>query len=109
MQLMKFKLKKLNRSFILINRWMQSGCILPEQILDRLFMEYEGTPLIKSFSLYGTLMKSIIHQQLNLSFSHTLTKRFVESFGEKVDGVWRYPSPERIASLDVSSASRSAV
>jgi DNA-3-methyladenine glycosylase II len=71
--------------------------------LESLFIEYEGTPLIKSFSLYGTLMKSIIHQQLNLSFSHTLTKRFVESFGNEADGVWRYPSPERIASLDVST------
>lgn len=70
--------------------------------LGPLFLEYEGTPLVKSFSLYGTLMKSIIHQQLNLSFSHTLTQRFVESFGEMVDDVWRYPSPERIASLDVS-------
>ena len=48
-------------------------------------------------------MTSIIHQQLNLSFSHTLTQRFVESFGEQVDGVWRYPSPERIALLDVSA------
>jgi len=70
--------------------------------LGAVFLEYEGTPLVKSFSLYGTLMKSIIHQQLNLSFSHTLTQCFVESFGEMVDGVWRYPSPERIASLDVS-------
>jgi DNA-3-methyladenine glycosylase II len=71
--------------------------------LGSLFREYEGTPLIKSFSLYGTLMKSIIHQQLNLSFAHTLTKRFVESFGDQVDGVWRYPSPGSIASLDVST------
>ncbi len=70
--------------------------------LEGLFIEHEGTPLIKSFSLYGELMTSIIHQQLNLSFSHTLTKRFVESFGDEIDGVWRYPSPERIAALDVS-------
>ena len=70
--------------------------------LEALFMEHAGTPLIKSFSLYGDLMTSIIHQQLNLSFSHTLTQRFVESFGEQVDGVWCYPSPERIALLDVS-------
>lgn len=28
--------------------------------------------------------------------------RFVETFGDSVEGVWRYPSPERIASLDVS-------
>ena len=65
---MKFKLKKLNQSFILINHWMQSEHILLGQILGHYFIEYEGTPLIKSFSLYGTLMKSIIHQQLNLSF-----------------------------------------
>lgn len=71
--------------------------------LGPLFVEYEGTPLIKSFSLYGTLMKSIIHQQLNLSFSHTLTSRFVEKFGHETEGVLRYPSPERIASLDVST------
>lgn len=70
--------------------------------LEPLFLAHEGTPLIKSFSLYGDLMTSIIHQQLNLSFSHTLTKRFVESYGEQVDGVWCYPSPERVALLDVS-------
>ena len=28
--------------------------------------------------------------------------RFVETFGDSVEGVWRYPSLERIASLDVS-------
>jgi DNA-3-methyladenine glycosylase II len=70
--------------------------------LEPLFAAHEGTPLIKSFSLYETLMRSIIHQQLNLSFAHTLTMRFVETFGDSVEGVWRYPSPERIASLDVS-------
>ncbi|MFS0576780.1 DNA-3-methyladenine glycosylase [Sporosarcina sp. 179-K 3D1 HS] len=69
--------------------------------LEQLFIDHAGTPLIKSFSLYGTLMKNIIHQQLNLAFSHVLTMRFVESYGKNEDGVWRYPSPETIASLNV--------
>ncbi|NYF24038.1 DNA-3-methyladenine glycosylase [Sporosarcina sp. JAI121] len=69
--------------------------------LEPLFLKYVGTPLIKEFSLYGTLMKSVIHQQLNLSFAHTLTKRFVETFGDETEGVWRYPAPEHIASLNV--------
>ncbi|MEK3934693.1 DNA-3-methyladenine glycosylase [Sporosarcina sp. FSL W7-1349] len=69
--------------------------------LEPLFVDHAGTPLIKSFSLYGTLMKNIIHQQLNLAFSHVLTMRFVENYGENEDGVWRYPSPETIAALDV--------
>jgi DNA-3-methyladenine glycosylase II len=70
--------------------------------LAPVFAEHEGTPLIKSFSLYGTLMRSIIHQQLNMSFANTLSMRFVQAFGDEIDGVWRYPSPERIALLDVA-------
>lgn len=71
--------------------------------LATIFAEHEGTPLIRSFSLYGTLMRSIIHQQLNMSFANTLSKRFVESFGSETDGVLRYPSPEIVANLDVST------
>jgi len=69
--------------------------------LAQLFEEHKGTPLIREFSLYGSLMKSIIHQQLNLSFAHTLTSRFVQNYGENRDGVWFYPEPETIANLDV--------
>lgn len=69
--------------------------------LEQLFIDHAGTPLIRSFSLYGTLMKNIIHQQLNLAFSHVLTMRFVESFGSQQDGVWKYPNPEIIAALEV--------
>lgn len=69
--------------------------------LATIFSEHQGAPLIKSFSLYGTLMKSIIHQQLNLSFANTLSMRFVEAFGDEIDGVWRYPTPDRVANLTV--------
>lgn len=67
-----------------------------------IFTKFEGMPLIRSFSLYGNLMKSIIHQQLNLSFSNTLTLRFVEKYGRLVNGVWVYPTPGKIAALQVS-------
>lgn len=69
--------------------------------LEPLFLQYAGTPLVQSTSLYGTLMKSIIHQQLNLTFANTLTLRFVKIFGEEIDGVLCYPSPERIATLQI--------
>lgn len=67
--------------------------------LAHLFEEHKGTPLVREFSLYGALMKSIIHQQLNLSFAHTLSSRFVQTYGKEVDGVWFYPEPDKIASL----------
>ena len=69
--------------------------------LASLFAEHRGTPIIREFSLYATLMKSIIHQQLNLSFAHTLTTRFVHTFGEQLEGVWSYPKPEVIGQLQV--------
>ena len=72
-----------------------------ETNLAALFEEHRGTPIIREFSLYATLMKSIIHQQLNLSFAHTLTTRFVHTFGEQIDGVWFYPQPEVIGQLQV--------
>jgi DNA-3-methyladenine glycosylase II len=71
--------------------------------LATIFQEHEGTPLIRSFSLYGTLMRSIIHQQLNMSFANTLSLRFVETFGSETEGVLRYPLPETVANLDVST------
>jgi DNA-3-methyladenine glycosylase II len=71
--------------------------------LASIFIEHRGTPIIREFSLYATLMKSIIHQQLNLSFAHTLTTRFVHTFGEQIDGVWFYPKPEIIGQLQVAN------
>ena len=67
--------------------------------LSLLFEQHKGTPLVREFSRYGALMKSVIHQQLNLSFAHTLSSRFVQTYGHERDGVWFYPEPEKIAAL----------
>ncbi|MCM3666688.1 DNA-3-methyladenine glycosylase [Mesobacillus subterraneus] len=69
--------------------------------LKDLFIEHYGTPLVLEFDPFSSLIKSIIHQQLNLKFAFTLTDRFVKTFGEEMDGVWFYPSPEKVASLTV--------
>ena len=67
--------------------------------LEQLFYAHAGTPIVRDTDLYYCLMKTIIHQQLNLKFAYTLTNRFVEAFGTKEDDIWFYPSPEGIASL----------
>lgn len=69
--------------------------------LAPIFDRFKGMPLVRSYSLYGRLMKGIIHQQLNKTFANTLTLRFVEAYGHQVDGVWFYPTPERIAELPI--------
>lgn len=54
------------------------------------------------FDPFATIVKSIIHQQLNLKFAFTLTHRFVTTYGWEKDGVWFYPSAEKIAGLTVA-------
>ncbi|RDI42208.1 DNA-3-methyladenine glycosylase family protein [Falsibacillus pallidus] len=72
-----------------------------ESDLKDIFHQHRGTPLILDFSPYSCLVKCIIHQQLNLKFAFTLTERFVQTYGEEIDDVWFYPSPERSASLTI--------
>ena len=69
--------------------------------LKDLFNDHFGTPLVLEFDPFSSLIKSIIHQQVNLKFAFTLTERFVKAFGEEVDGVWFYPSPDKVARLRV--------
>ncbi|MBM7587519.1 DNA-3-methyladenine glycosylase II [Bacillus pakistanensis] len=69
--------------------------------LKPIFEKHLGTPLVLEFNPYASIIKSIIHQQLNLSFAHTLTKRFVEKYGRYKEGVWFYPRPEEAAEIPV--------
>ncbi|OLS33533.1 DNA-3-methyladenine glycosylase [Bacillus sp. MRMR6] len=69
--------------------------------LKPIFEEHYGTPLVLDFELFGALVKLIIHQQLNMSFAHTLTERFVHNFGYQLEDVWFFPKPETVASLKV--------
>ncbi|QED46828.1 DNA-3-methyladenine glycosylase family protein [Cytobacillus dafuensis] len=69
--------------------------------LKEIFNTHYGTPIVLDFSPYSCLVKCIIHQQLNLAFAHTLTERFVKTFGFEKDGVWFYPLPEKVATLKV--------
>ncbi|XQY92375.1 DNA-3-methyladenine glycosylase family protein [Metabacillus sp. HB246100] len=68
--------------------------------ISQIFEQHAGTPLVLEFDLYSCLMKCIIHQQLNLAFAHTLSERFVKTFGHQVDDVWFYPKPEQVAVLE---------
>ncbi|WP_226669984.1 DNA-3-methyladenine glycosylase family protein [Metabacillus litoralis] len=93
-------LQKLRRIFQWDFSLKEIGLHFQDTNLSQIFTEHAGTPLVLEFDLYSCLMKSIIHQQLNLAFAHTLTKRFVTNFGYQVDDVWFYPLPEEIAELD---------
>lgn len=69
--------------------------------LEQIFCEHRGTPLVLEFDLFNCILKCIIHQQLNMTFAHTLSERFVHTFGTMQDGAWFYPEPETVANLEV--------
>ncbi|WP_204260500.1 DNA-3-methyladenine glycosylase [Bacillus sp. 22-7] len=69
--------------------------------LQPIFEAHYGTPIVLDFDPYGCILKCIIHQQLNLAFAHTLTERFVKTYGFEQNGVWFYPLPEKVAELKV--------
>ncbi len=70
--------------------------------LKELFRAHRGTPLILDFGLYDCLMRCLIHQQLNMSFAMTLTKRFADQYGELSGGVRFFPRPARVAQVTVT-------
>ena len=72
-----------------------------ETSLKDIFQAHLGTPIILDFSPYSCIVKSIIHQQLNIAFAYVLTERFVHTYGMQKQGVWFYPLPEKTASLTV--------
>ncbi|MDQ0220422.1 DNA-3-methyladenine glycosylase 2 family protein [Peribacillus cavernae] len=69
--------------------------------LMEIFEKHRGTAIVLDFDYYSCLVKSIVHQQLNLAFAYKLTERYVKTFGFEKDGVWFYPTPERAAALTV--------
>ncbi|WP_187254580.1 DNA-3-methyladenine glycosylase family protein [Alkalicoccus halolimnae] len=66
------------------------------------FQAFHGTPFVCDFQEYGALIKTIIHQQLNMKFAYTLTSRFVKKYGFYHKGAWFYPRPEDTAELSVA-------
>jgi len=69
--------------------------------LNKIFETHRGTPIVLDFSPFTTLVKSIIHQQVNMKFAISLTEEFVKTFGYGINGVYFYPSPETIANIEL--------
>ncbi|UKS57085.1 DNA-3-methyladenine glycosylase family protein [Exiguobacterium acetylicum] len=53
--------------------------------------------LVLDHSPFTALIRSIIHQQINLSFAHTLTERVFRTFGTVQDGIILPPIPRQLA------------
>ncbi|EJQ41014.1 hypothetical protein IEE_04703 [Bacillus cereus BAG5X1-1] len=69
--------------------------------LRPLFETYAYTPIILEFDYFACLLRCIIHQQINLKFATVLTDQFVKRYGTEKDGVFFFPTPERVANISI--------
>lgn len=72
--------------------------------LKALVKKYYGYRIIGHPDLFESLVWAVIGQQINLKFAYTLKRRFVETFGERlqVNGVdyYLFPDPVVVAELN---------
>lgn len=95
-------LEKIERVFRFHQPLEKAAGHFQETELEPLFRRFYGAPLTCDFDLYGCLIKTIIHQQLNMAFAYTLSTRFVQTYGSYKDGVWFYPGPATVAAIHPS-------
>ncbi|PEE42461.1 DNA-3-methyladenine glycosylase family protein [Bacillus pseudomycoides] len=69
--------------------------------LRPLFETYAYTPLVLEFDYFACLLRCIIHQQVHLKFATSLTEQFVKRYGTEKNGVFFFPTPERVANISI--------
>ncbi|MGI1805037.1 DNA-3-methyladenine glycosylase family protein [Exiguobacterium sp. TDN 0502] len=65
--------------------------------LHAIVEQFGDERLVLDHSPFTALIRSIIHQQINLSFAHTLTERVFRTFGTVQDGIVLPPTPRQLA------------
>lgn len=75
-----------------------------DERMDRVIQERMGLHVVLEPTLYECLIRTIIGQQLNLSFAATLTNRLIQLAGDEFSFQGEtypvFPTPEQVARLD---------
>ncbi|MBM7839813.1 DNA-3-methyladenine glycosylase II [Alkalihalobacillus xiaoxiensis] len=66
---------------------------------------FYGLRIMGISNLFEALVWGVLGQQINLTFAYTLKRRFVETFGEKIEvggtAYWQFPTAQSVSTLDV--------
>ncbi|MBO1581137.1 DNA-3-methyladenine glycosylase [Bacillus sp. XF8] len=97
--------KRVMKRIYSIFQWNESFQDIQSHFLNTslrpLFETYAYTPLILEFDYFACLLRCIIHQQIHLKFATTLTEQFVKQYGTEKNGVFFFPTPERVANISI--------
>lgn len=74
-------------------------------LLQEPVTRFYGLRIMGIPNLFEALVWGVLGQQINLTFAYTLKRRFVETFGEKIEvggtAYWQFPTAQSVSTLDV--------
>lgn len=69
--------------------------------LEPIILSLRGLVPMRTPSLFVMAVTAITEQQISLVAAFRIRERMVQSYGEKTDGLWAFPTPEALASLSI--------
>jgi DNA-3-methyladenine glycosylase II len=69
--------------------------------LGPIILSLRGLVPMRTPSLFVMAVTAITEQQISLVAAYRIRERMIESYGEKVDGLWAFPTPEALAGLRI--------
>ncbi len=72
-------------------------------VLGPVAASLHGLKPLRPPSLFEMLVIAITEQQLSLAAAFHIRQRLVERFGRRLDGVWLFPTPARLATAPIAS------
>jgi DNA-3-methyladenine glycosylase II len=71
-------------------------------VLRPITKELQGLKPMRPASLFEMLVIAITEQQISLAAAYRIRTRIIERYGERVNGLWVFPSPRRLSESSVS-------
>jgi DNA-3-methyladenine glycosylase II len=72
-------------------------------VLGPVAASLRGLKPLRPPSLFEMLVSAITEQQLSLAAAFHIRRRLVERFGRRLEGVWLFPAPPRLAAAPIAS------
>lgn len=95
--------KEVSRIFDLNTNFSIVKDSINNSIFKNTLDKFVGYPLCLDVGLYESLFRNIIHQQVSMKGAYTLTKRILDTYGERIGDLQGFPRPEVLASLSIEN------
>jgi DNA-3-methyladenine glycosylase II len=71
-------------------------------ILGTITKELHGLKPMRPASLFEMLVVAITEQQISMAAAYRIRTRIIECYGERVNGLWAFPTPQRLSESSVA-------